>query len=233
MTAGPIVSARGVGKVYASGSREMVVALRALDLDLHAGQLVALSGPSGSGKTTLLGLLGLLDLPTEGRISLFGQSLDGLPQAALTELRRHRLGFIFQDFALIEHWSVWQNVACSLLPQGVSRDERRRRAVQRLEAVGLASRAESMPTRLSGGERQRVAIARALVHDPGLILADEPTSNLDHETGQIVIGHLEAMARAGAAVLAATNDDRLLQKADAIVELVRGENGGTRRGTSS
>ena len=218
----PRVMTRGLGRVYAPGTAWEVVALRDVHLELAPAKLVALRGPSGSGKTTLLSLLGLLDAPTEGQVWLFGKSVENLSEGARTELRRLRLGFVFQDFALIESWSAWQNVACSLIPLGVPRTEQRRRALAQLESLGLGGRSDSLPHRLSAGERQRVAIARAVLHGPELLLADEPTSNLDEESGGAIIERFGVMAAGGTTVLAATHDARFLERADVVLELLGG-----------
>jgi ABC-type lipoprotein export system ATPase subunit len=215
-----VLRGQGLGRTFGTGARA-VAALAQVDLRLEAGRFVALVGPSGSGKTTLLALLGLLDAPSEGRLWLFGQPVETLSQAALTRLRR-RVGFIFQDFALVDHWNAWQNVTCSLVPEGVPARERRRRALERLEAVGIGAKAESLPRELSGGERQRVAVARALLDRPGLLLADEPTSNVDEQSGEAVAALLEASARAGAAVVVATHDRALTARADEIWKLQGG-----------
>ena len=173
-----MIKVRGVTKVYRIGPTE-IRAVDGLDLDIEAGEFLSIVGPSGSGKTTLLHLLGLLDAPTSGSISLDGREATGLPPRELTRLRREKIGFVFQEFNLLPVLNARENVELPLRYLKVPGPERHRRAMEALEMVGLSDRADNRPGQLSGGEQQRVAIARALVTNPALVLADEPTGELD------------------------------------------------------
>nr|WP_207191687.1 ATP-binding cassette domain-containing protein [Paracraurococcus ruber] len=201
---------RGVGHGFGSGPRRRTV-LRGIDLDLRAGEFVALTGPSGSGKTTLLTLLGALRVPEAGRVCLLGQDMAGLDAAGLAALRR-RIGFVFQRHHLLRSLSVLENVEAALhaLPGAEPRRDRAA-ALAMLEAVGLGGRGAEPTARLSGGEQQRVAVARALVRRPALVLADEPTASLDGGTGRAVVALLADLARSqGCAVVMGTHDERCL-----------------------
>jgi putative ABC transport system ATP-binding protein len=178
----PIVECRGVRKTYRAG-KVPVPALSGVDLAVDRGEFTAIAGPSGSGKTTLLNLIGALDIPTDGAVFVAGRNLFAETRAQLSELRRRHLGFVFQAFNLIPVFSALENVEFILMVQGVGRAERRRRALDILERVGLADMMHRRPNELSGGQQQRVAVARAIVSRPDLILADEPTANLDSQTG--------------------------------------------------
>ncbi len=200
-----LVSLEGVTKVYRLGQVE-VPALRGVDLSLEAGDFLALMGPSGSGKSTLLHILGLLDRPTSGRVLWQGEDVSGLRPGRLAELRGRAIGFVFQTFNLVPTLSAQHNVELPLLFQGVRGKERRRRAQELLEQVGLGARRRHRPAQLSGGERQRVAIARALAADPQLILADEPTGNLDSVSGSEILELLAGLNRGGKTVVLVTHD---------------------------
>lgn len=176
----------GLTKDYRLG-REVVHALRGVDLEVPQGDLLVISGPSGSGKTTLLNLIGCIDRPTSGEVFLEGEAVSGLPEGRRAELRRRKLGFIFQTFNLIPVLSAYENVEYPLLLLALSRRERRRRVLGLLAEVGLLDLANRRPSELSGGQHQRVAIARALVTEPKLVLADEPSANLDSDTGDQVM----------------------------------------------
>jgi putative ABC transport system ATP-binding protein len=203
----------GVTKTYKKG-RGMVTALSSVDLTIDEGEFLAIQGPTGQGKTTLLQLLGALDRPTSGSVRFRGRDLASLREGQLTDLRSRSFGFIFQGFNLIPTLTAQENVETALVPLGVSTSERRSRAREALADVGLAERAGHLPSELSGGEQQRVAISRALVRDPQVILADEPTGNLDEGTRDEIIGLLEKLwsARDQTLVLV-THDSRIARRA--------------------
>jgi len=209
----PLFELRGVAKRFRRGD-VAVAAVDGIDLDIGAGELVALEGPSGSGKTTLLQLLGALDRPDEGSIMFEGRNLAGLSDGDLAHLRLRAFGFVFQQFNLIPTLSALENVEAVLAPAGVSGPELPARAAMLLEEVGLAQRADHLPSHLSGGEQQRVAIARAVANEPRVILADEPTGNLDSKTGADVIELLTGLAGVrGTTVVVATHDTTLAARA--------------------
>jgi putative ABC transport system ATP-binding protein len=201
----------------------LVRALDAVSLTIKQGEFVAVFGPSGSGKTTLLQLLGALDRPTRGSIYFEGRPLKTLGDAALAELRLRAIGFVFQQFNLIPTLTGAENVEAALAPLAMSRVERRQRAQQHLEAVGLASRARHLPTQLSGGEQQRVAIARALARAPRVVLADEPTGNLDTRSGEMVMDLLAGLhSELGITLVLVTHDEWIAERADRILRLADG-----------
>lgn len=200
-----MIALDAIARRYSMGG-ETVHALRTIDLSVDAGEYVALMGPSGSGKTTLLNILGLLDRPDAGVFRFEGQDVTRLGDDALAALRQRRIGFIFQSFHLIARLSALDNVALPMTLTGSSRRERLKRATELLERLGLADRAAHRPGELSGGQRQRVAIARAMSLQPSLILADEPTGNLDQRSGEEVMGLLGDINAAGATVLIVTHD---------------------------
>jgi putative ABC transport system ATP-binding protein len=202
-----------VGKVFARGTT-LIHAVREVDLTIEAGELVAIEGPSGSGKTTLLQLLGALDRPSSGRVAFEGRDLAELPDGELAELRLRSFGFVFQQFNLIPTLTALENVEAKLAPAGLAGDELRDHAEALLDEVGLAERALHLPAHLSGGEQQRVAIARALALEPHVILADEPTGNLDTATGAEIVESLAGLAaRRGTTVIVATHDAALADRA--------------------
>ncbi|MDB5442249.1 MAG: transporter ATP-binding protein [Phenylobacterium sp.] len=193
-----------ISKVYRTSEVE-TLALGGVSLQIDAGEFVAVMGPSGCGKSTLLNLLGLLDSPTSGVYSFFGEDVAKHPEARLTKLRRDHIGFVFQSFNLIDDLSVAENVEVALLYRSVTASERKRRVGEALERVGMAHRARHRPQQLSGGQQQRVAVARALVSEPRLILADEPTGNLDTANGEEVMALLTEAAAAGVTVIMVTH----------------------------
>jgi len=193
-----------ISKVYRTTEVE-TLALSDVSLAIAPGEFVAIMGPSGCGKSTLMNVLGLLDSPTGGSYGFFGEEAAGLSEARLTELRRDNIGFVFQSFNLIDDLTVAENVEVALLYRGVSATERRRRVGEALERVGIAHRARHRPQQLSGGQQQRVAVARALVSEPRLILADEPTGNLDTANGDEVMRLLTDAAAAGVTVVMVTH----------------------------
>jgi putative ABC transport system ATP-binding protein len=201
----------------------LVLALDALDLTIRRGEFVAVFGPSGSGKTTLLQLLGALDRPTGGSIRFEGQPLERLGDSELAELRLRAMGLVFQQFNLIPTLSAAENVEAALAPLAMSRPKRRETVERQLEAVGLAPRADHLPTRLSGGEQQRVAIARALARSPRVVLADEPTGNLDTRNGEKV---MELLARLHSerdiTLVLVTHDEWIADRADRVLRLADG-----------
>jgi putative ABC transport system ATP-binding protein len=202
-----------VGKVFSRGPT-LIHAVRDVELTIEAGELVALEGPSGSGKTTLLQLLGALDRPSSGHVRFEGRDLAELPDGELAELRLRSFGFVFQQFNLIPTLTALENVEAKLAPTGIGADELTERSRALLEEVGLGDRATHLPAHLSGGEQQRVAIARALSVEPHVILADEPTGNLDTATGAEIIETLAGLAaRRGTTVIVATHDAALAGRA--------------------
>jgi putative ABC transport system ATP-binding protein len=209
-----------VTKVY--GEDPPVAALRGVSFTVRAGELVSIVGPSGSGKSTLLHVIGTLDRPTSGVARISGVDVAGLNDRDLSRLRAHEIGFVFQQFFLAEHATVRENVADGLLYAGVPAAERIRRADDALEQVGLTHRATFKPTKLSGGERQRVAIARALVGRPAIVLADEPTGNLDSATGASIMALLRELNAAGATIIMITHDAGLAEQLPRQIRVLDG-----------
>ncbi len=226
-----------VTKTYVS--QAPVHALRGISFSVRQGELVAIVGPSGSGKTTLLHLVGTLDRPSSGVVRLLGLDVATLGDRELASLRATRIGFVFQQFFLAEHQSVLDNVADGLLYSGIRQTERRQRALDALELVGLGSRPEAKPTQLSGGQRQRVAIARALAGQPAIVLADEPTGNLDQATGQTILSLLEELHDHGVTIVVITHDEHIAARMPRRIEMLDGRivgdttQGDTRRAISS
>jgi len=216
-----LISLQGVTRVYRVGHVE-VPALRGIDLEIDRGEMVAIMGPSGSGKSTLLYIMGCLDRPTGGRYLLAGEDVGKKSDNQLADIRNRRVGFVFQNYYLLPRLSALANVEIPLIYRGVPGAERRRLAWQALEAVGLADRAHHFPNQLSGGEQQRVAIARALVGSPDIILADEPTGNLDTATGRQILGILQGLNEKGITVVLVTHDPSIGRAARRLVRLLDG-----------
>ncbi|MRX43369.1 ABC transporter ATP-binding protein [Agromyces kandeliae] len=211
-----------VSKTYRQKERT-IHALKDVSLSIPTGQLVAIQGPTGGGKSTLLQMLGALDRPTTGRISLGEADLSGMPDAKLGRMRATEIGFVFQGFNLIPTLTAQENVETALEPLGVPAEERRRRATAALESVGLADRAHHVPSELSGGQQQRVAIARALVKEPDVLLADEPTGNLDEQTRDEIMDLLEGLHRdRGLTLVIVTHDSAVARRAERRLHLAHG-----------
>ncbi|MDX1502878.1 MAG: ABC transporter ATP-binding protein [Thermoanaerobaculia bacterium] len=218
---GAVIRMDGIRKVYETG-KVKVEALRGIDLTVADGEFAAIVGPSGSGKSTLMNLIGCLDTPTDGLYELRGQRVAGLSRARLATIRNRRVGFIFQNFNLLPQISAYENVEMPLLFGGVPRRRRRERVCDLLERVGLADRMEHKPTELSGGQMQRVAVARALAMDPDIVLADEPTGNLDSRSGGDIMSLFEELWEQGRTMLVITHDPALAERAPRRVELLDG-----------
>jgi len=216
----PVLEVDGVTKSYPG--EPPVQALREVNLTIGQGELVGIVGPSGSGKTTLLQLMGTLDRPTSGRVRITGLDVATMADEDVAYLRATRIGFIFQQFFLAEHSTVLDNVADGLLYAGIPLTQRRQRALDALELVGLAERPHARPTQLSGGQRQRVAIARALIGQPAIVLADEPTGNLDQATGQSILALIDQLHQAGSTIVVITHDHAIAERMRRKVEILDG-----------
>jgi putative ABC transport system ATP-binding protein len=216
-----LLRTRGLAKIF-RGDGVPVPAVRGVDLALRPGEFAAITGPSGSGKSTLLHMLGGLEPPTHGEIWLDGERVDGLTQARWAVLRRRHIGFVFQFFNLVSNMTVADNVELAALMGGATRKQARLRRTELLEALGLSSKADAAPARLSGGEQQRVALARAMANRPSLLLADEPTGNLDSAASQSVLRLLGLAHADGQAILLVTHDARIASAADRVISLFDG-----------
>ncbi len=215
---GSIIHMSGIRKVYDTG-KVKVEALKGVDLEIKKGEMVAIVGPSGSGKSTLMNLLGCLDTPTSGSYELGGDDVAGVTRDELAEIRNRRVGFVFQNFNLLPHISSQENVEMPMLFGGVPVRERRERAKELLTRVGLEERVDHKPTELSGGQMQRVAIARALAMDPAIILADEPTGNLDTSSGGDIMSIFNELWQQGRTLVIITHDPALAKRASRVVEI--------------
>jgi putative ABC transport system ATP-binding protein len=213
-----LISIQDVHRSYRMGANE-VTALRGVTLQIDQGEFVSIMGPSGSGKSTLMHLLGCLDRPTAGRYELDGTAVQSLADVELSRLRNRKVGFVFQSFNLIPQLTLIENVELPLVYSGILRDERRNRAVRMLAAVGLEKRVDHKPTELSGGECQRAAIARALVNEPPLVLADEPTGNLDSRTGIEIMKIFEGLHRSGTTLVIVTHDPEVAKWSERVVSM--------------
>ena len=217
----PVISVRNLVKTYVVG--EITVrALRGADFDVEPGEFVAVTGPSGSGKSTLMHILGCLDVPTSGNYHLAGEDVGGMGERELAYVRNRRIGFVFQQFNLLATLSAWRNVELPLTYAGVGREERRRRAVEALARVGLGDRVEHRPGELSGGQQQRVSVARALVTDPDLLLADEPTGNLDSASTNEVLGLFDELHAQGRTIVLITHESDVAARAARVLHVLDG-----------
>ena len=217
----PVISLQQITKVYGAGETE-VQALRGIDLTVNRGDYLAIMGASGSGKSTLMNIIGALDNATSGHYELDGINIDSLDESGLSIVRNRKIGFIFQSFNLIPRTSALANVELPLLYRGVGRRERMTRATAALGAVGLADRTHHEPNELSGGQQQRVAVARARVAEPSLLLADEPTGNLDSKSTSDVLDLLDQMHEQGRTIVMITHEDSVAGRADRIITLIDG-----------
>ena len=213
-----IILMKEIRKVYDTG-KVKVEALKGIDLSIGKGEFVAIVGPSGSGKSTLMNLLGCLDTPTSGIYELAGENVGGVTRDQLADIRNRRVGFVFQNFNLLPHITAAENVEMPMLFGGVSVRERHRRAKELLERVGLGTRVDDKPTELSGGQMQRVAIARALAMEPDIILADEPTGNLDSSSGGDIMSIFTDLWKSGRTLVIITHDNALARRASRVVEV--------------
>jgi putative ABC transport system ATP-binding protein len=214
----PVIELVDVRKVYATGELE-VAALQGVSLTIDEGEFVAITGPSGSGKSTLMHILGCLDVPTSGTFRLAGHDVSSFDENLLADVRNLFIGFVFQQFNLLAYLPAWRNVELPLVYSGVPQAERHERAIAALGRVGLADRADHRPGELSGGQQQRVAIARALVTEPAMILADEPTGNLDSTATLDVLELLEALNGEGSTIVLITHEHDIAQRAERIVDI--------------
>lgn len=217
-----IIKLDNVWKTYQMG-KVKVNALRGLNLEIRKGEFVAIMGPSGSGKSTAVNMVGALDIPTKGKIYLEKHDISKLPESDLAQIRGKKIGFIFQQFNLINTLSALENVTLPMIFQDIGRDERLETGKNLLQMVGLQERIDHKPTELSGGEQQRVAIARSLANDPEVVLADEPTGNLDSKTGQMVIKFLEGLNKKGKTIIMVTHDTNVAKHAHRIEFLKDGK----------
>lgn len=214
----PLITIKEIGRKYVIGS-EVIHALKSVSLAINKGEFVALMGPSGSGKSTLMNILGCLDTPTSGSYVLNGTDVSHMSDDALAEVRNQEIGFVFQTFNLLPRSTSLDNVALPLIYAGNSKKDREARAAKALENVGLGNRMDHKPNELSGGQRQRVAVARALINDPSIILADEPTGNLDTKTSIEIMGLLEEIHSKGNTIILVTHEEDIAQHAHRIVRM--------------
>ena len=224
MSSEPVISLEDVGKTYEMGDTT-VEALKNSDVEILQGEFVAVMGPSGSGKSTLMNMIGALDTPSSGEVNIGEESISKLNGDELALLRSKKIGFIFQQFNLIPSMNATENVALPMLFTGENKSKRTQRAEKLLNRVGLGDRLEHMPSELSGGQRQRVSIARSLANDPDIILADEPTGNLDTETGENIMNLLTELNNEGKTIIMVTHDENDAEYADRIIKIVDGKTG--------
>ncbi|SDT26981.1 putative ABC transport system ATP-binding protein [Mucilaginibacter mallensis] len=214
----PLITIKDIGRKYVIGT-EIIHAIKSVSLTINKGEFVALMGPSGSGKSTLMNILGCLDTPTKGDYILNGINVSQMTENQLAEVRNSEIGFVFQTFNLLPRNSALDNVALPLVYAGVSKEQRQERARQTLENVGLGHRVDHRPNELSGGQRQRVAVARALINNPSIILADEPTGNLDTKTSIEIMGLIEDIHDKGNTIILVTHEEDIAQHAHRIVRM--------------
>lgn len=214
----PVIETKAIGKTYRMGSTQ-IRALHAVSIQIYRGEYVAFMGPSGSGKSTLMNLIGCLDTPTQGVYRLNGRDVSGMSENKLAEVRNKEIGFVFQTFNLLPRASSLENVALPLVYAGFSKSVRQQKALEVLESVGLADRYKHKPNELSGGQRQRVAIARALVNNPSIILADEPTGNLDTKTSYEIMHLFDQLHRKNNTIIMVTHEEDIAQHAHRIIRL--------------
>jgi len=217
-----IIKLDNVHKDYKMGS-SVVAAVEGINLEIKTGDFIAITGPSGSGKSTMMNLVGALDMATEGEIYLDGQDIEHLEESELAQIRGRKIGFIFQSFNLIPTLTTLENVMLPMMFQDYTEEERKERAIELLKEVSLSHRLDHLPKELSGGERQRVAIARALANDPEVILADEPTGNLDSKSAQEVISILQNLNKQGNTIIMITHEKEIAECATEIIELRDGQ----------
>lgn len=217
-----MISLRNIYKTYNMGEN-YVYALSDISLDIAAHEFVAIVGPSGSGKSTLMNILGCLDTPTSGSYMLDGNEINGMSDNELAVIRNTRIGFIFQGFNLLKKLNSIENVELPLVYQGISQKERHRRSIEALEAVGLGERIKHTPNELSGGQQQRVAIARALVSNPPILLADEPTGNLDSKSGQEIMNIMHDLHEKGNTIILITHDNNIAMQAERVIRIIDGQ----------
>lgn len=219
-----VVEVKEVSKVYEDQGREGTAALQGVSLSIEKGEFMAIAGPSGSGKTTLLNLIGALDVPTGGSLKIDGRELSALSAVELADLRRDRIGFVFQAYNLIPVLTAAENAEYVLELKGVDRAERRRRVVELFGRMGLSGLLDARPPRMSGGQQQRVAVARAILAEPAVVLADEPTANLDQATGKSLVELMRELNRErGITFVFSTHDPMVLDQADRVVRLIDGK----------
>ncbi len=218
MSPKPQIKLEDVWKTYQVGEVELEV-LKGINLEVKEGEFIVLLGPSGSGKSTLLNVMSCLDVPTKGHVFLDGQDVSLLREDQLAEVRGKKIGFVFQQFNLLPHLSAVENVALPATFQNVPEEERKKRAKELLSSVGLESRKEHIPTKLSGGEKQRVAIARSLINDPEIVVADEPTGEVDTKTGQNIMNIFTDLQERGKTIIIVTHDLELIDYADRVIKI--------------